>query len=130
MVGIQLYLDNYAFGVKVITNLGFIIEACSESKADPEKFKVILEWEEPVNVPEVRSFLDFANFYCKFISNFSGMCKLLNNLTKNGYIWDWSYHRKSSFSHLKHLLTSSPVLMMISPNANTILQANFSGYAI
>ena len=31
---------------------------------DNSKIKAILEWPEPKNVKEVRSFLEFANFYC------------------------------------------------------------------
>ena len=38
---------------------------------DPEKVKAIMEWEAPKSVKGVQSFIGFANFYRKFIKDFS-----------------------------------------------------------
>ena len=43
---------------------------------DPEKIKYILEWLVPKSVKEVQSFLGFANFYRKFIDNYSRLATL------------------------------------------------------
>ncbi|CBF71850.1 hypothetical protein AN6967.2 [Aspergillus nidulans FGSC A4] len=40
---------------------------------DPEKVKAIKEWETPTIIKGVRGFLGFANFYRRFIPNFSGI---------------------------------------------------------
>ena len=48
---------------------------------DPEKIKYILEWPVPKSVKEVQSFLGFANFYCKFIHNYSRLAIPLTTLT-------------------------------------------------
>ena len=49
---------------------------------DPEKIKSILEWLFPTLVKEVQSFLGFANFYRKFINDYSRLATPLTTLTK------------------------------------------------
>jgi len=42
--------------------------------------KAIKEWKTPTKIKEVESFLEFANFYQKFIQNFIHTAKSLNEL--------------------------------------------------
>ena len=49
---------------------------------DPEKVKAILEWESPKSIKGVRSFLGFANFYRKFILQFSDIVRPISELIK------------------------------------------------
>ena len=42
--------------------------------------KAIKEWKTPTKVKDIESFLEFANFYQRFIQNFSYMVRLLNKL--------------------------------------------------
>ena len=99
-------------------------------KVDPDKVLAISEWEEPNSVSAVRSFLGFSNFYREFIPRFSAICEPLNKLTKRGAAWEWDKSQKTAFESLKQLLTSSPVLTMFDPDAETVLEADSSGYAI
>jgi hypothetical protein len=48
---------------------------------DPKKVEVIVNWQEPENVKDVRAFIGFANFYRRFINNFSALVLLLVALT-------------------------------------------------
>ena len=48
---------------------------------DPKKVKVIINWQEPKNVKDVRAFIGFANFYQQFIDNFSTLVLPLVALT-------------------------------------------------
>jgi len=47
---------------------------------DPTKIKSIQEWPTSKNVGEVRSFHGLANFYKRFVSNFSSLASPLNEL--------------------------------------------------
>ncbi len=42
----------------------------------------ILNWLEPESVCEIRSFLGFANFYCKFVKKFSKIANVLTDMSK------------------------------------------------
>ena len=44
------------------------------------KIKMVKEWKTPTKIKKVESFLGFANFYKRFIQNFSYTAKPLNEL--------------------------------------------------
>jgi hypothetical protein len=48
---------------------------------DLEKVKAITDWEAPTSVKGIRSFLGFANFYRRFIKDFSDLVRPLIDLT-------------------------------------------------
>ena len=75
-----------------IEYLGMIIED-GQIAMDPIKLAGIQDWPTPTTVKQVRSFLGFGNFYRKFLSHYSDIAKLLNNLNKEGQkIWmDWQH---------------------------------------
>jgi RNase H-like domain found in reverse transcriptase len=79
---------------------------------DPTKLKGILDWPAPKTVKEVRSFLGFGNFYCRFVKEFSHLVHLLNDLLKKDKKFVWSEERQESFDQLKKQFTEEPVLMM------------------
>ena len=49
-----------------------------------EKKKVdgVLNWLEPKNVKDVRKFLGLANYYRRFIKNFTRVARPMNTLTR------------------------------------------------
>ena len=49
---------------------------------NPEKIRSITEWPTLTNVKEVQSFLEFVNFYWKFIEKYSKITALLTELTQ------------------------------------------------
>jgi len=57
-----------------------VIVGKEQVKIEQKKIKAVKEWKTPTKVKDVESFLGFANFYQKFIQNFSHMARLLNEL--------------------------------------------------
>ena len=72
-----------------IKYLGIIILE-NKVQMDEEKLSGVLEWPVLTKVKQVQAFLDFVNFYYRFIKNFAKISKLLSNLTKKDIIWTWS----------------------------------------
>ena len=69
------------------------------------KVKAVMEWKTPTKIKEVESFLEFANFYWRFIKNFSYIAKPLNEL-KGKKEWRWEKEHQKAFKELKEKITS------------------------
>ena len=76
------------FNIKEILILGVIVGK-GQVKMEQDKIKAIKEWKTLTKVKDVKSFLGFANFYQRFIQNFSHTAKLLNKL-KGKKKWTWN----------------------------------------
>ena len=71
--------ERSGFHMDSIEYLGVIISPHGVAM-DPKKVKVILEWPQPTSVKELKFFLNFTNFYRRFIDNYSGITKALTSL--------------------------------------------------
>jgi hypothetical protein len=94
-----------------IEYLGLVVEE-RKMAMDPAKLKKILDWPAPKTVKEVRSFIEFGNFYCHFVKGFSHLAHPLHDLLKKGKKFVWSEECQESFDQLKKRFTEEPVLMM------------------
>ncbi|CAJ0940100.1 unnamed protein product [Ranitomeya imitator] len=98
------------FGVQKVSFLGFIFSP-STIEMDPVKFQAIYDWTQPTSLKSLQKFLGFANFYCRFICNFSSIAKPLTDLTKKGAdVVNWSSAAVEAFQKLKCRFSSAPVL--------------------
>ena len=68
--------DKCSFHEDTVECLGFILSP-KGLWMDPSKVSTILEWLEPHKIKDIQSFLGFANFYRRFISNYSKITVLL-----------------------------------------------------
>ena len=127
--GLQVDIKKCEFEVKSTKYLGFIIEAGKGISMDPNKVAAIREWEAPRTVKGVRSFLGFANFYRKFIKNFSQLAAPLTRLTGN-VSFRWGPEEQVAFDKLKEIFISEPALAAFDPERETVLESDSSGYAV
>jgi hypothetical protein len=89
--------------------LGHVLSAKGIA-VDPSKVKDILEWKSPTIVHQVRSFLGLAEYYRRFILDFSKIVKPITRILKNDTKFDWSSKCNKAFKQLKVLLTTAPIL--------------------
>ena len=83
----------------------------------------------PTKIKEVESFLGFANFYRRFIQNFSHIVKLLNKL-KEKKEWAWIEEHQWAFEELKEKITSQLALSLSKEEGKFRVETDTSGHAI
>ena len=62
-----------------------------ELKIDPSKVEVISNWPKPNTVIEVRNFLGAAQYWRKFVDNFSSIAAPLHAWTSVKKVFHWGY---------------------------------------
>jgi hypothetical protein len=109
--------------------LGYIISPMG-IQMDPDKIKMVKDWKEPVNVKGIQSFLGFANFYRRFIRDFSKIMTPLTKLTKKEVPWLWDDAAQQAFEQLKTAMISELILQHFDPDRPLMLETDASDYAI
>ena len=79
---------------------------------DLEKVKVVMTWERPKSVFEIRSFLGLAGYYRRFIKDFSRIVAHMTRLTQKEVKFEWDDRCVEAFRELKRRLTSAPILIV------------------
>jgi hypothetical protein len=97
------------FWIKEVPFFGHVVSP-EGIVVDPNKVKEVLDWKPPTTMSEVRSFLELADYYQRFIPNFSKIAKPVTELLKKENKYVWSDTCDEAFKRLKKLLTTSPVL--------------------
>ncbi|KAL5604587.1 uncharacterized protein BROUX77_004773 [Berkeleyomyces rouxiae] len=97
---------------------------------DPAKVAAVREWEAPRTVKGVQSFLGFANFYRRFIRDFSRICTPLFELTKKTQSFVWSSECEAAFHTLKDLFCSEPILKHFDYLLDTVIETDASDRVI
>ena len=106
-----------------------MIVGCDRIKMDQEKVKAILEWPELKTVKGVRSFLGLANFYHRFIKDYTKVARSLHDLTKKENPFHWKEPQQAVFDTLKLHFTTVPILAFPDIDCIFHLESNASNYA-
>ena len=109
--------------------LGHIISQLGV-QPDPAKIAAVRDIPRPQSTKDVRSFLGLAGYYRKFIPNFATVAAPLVHLTKKTSSFCWSEECESSFSRLKSLLCSAPILCYPRFDREIILQTDASDFGV
>ncbi|KAL0192337.1 hypothetical protein M9458_010633, partial [Cirrhinus mrigala] len=128
----QLYakLEKCEFHQTKVLFLGYVIS--SEGVAmDDSKVRAVVDWPQPTTVKELQRFLGFANFYRRFIRNFSSISTPLTSMIKGGrQRLSWTPLAISAFQELKHRFTTAPILHHPDPDREFIVEVDASSTGI
>lgn len=127
----RLYVkaEKCEFHTASITFLGHIIKS-GQIEADPQKIQAVADWPIPSSVKHVQRFLGFANFYRRFIRNYSSIAVPLTRLTSPLVPFIWSPEAGAAFRLLKERFTTAPILIQPVPSRQFILEVDASDVGV
>ena len=97
-------------------------------KMNQEKVRAILNWPAPLNVKGVRSFLGLANFYRRFIQDYTQVTRPLNDLPKKDTVFEWKEAQQNAFDMLKETFMTAPILAYPDNDYQFHLECDASNY--
>uniref|UniRef100_A0A3B3CRR4 Gypsy retrotransposon integrase-like protein 1 n=1 Tax=Oryzias melastigma TaxID=30732 RepID=A0A3B3CRR4_ORYME len=123
----QLYVkhEKCEFHVPTVQFLGYIIEP-GRIRPDPSKIEAVTNWPPPETRRKLQQFLGFANFYRRFIRNYSGIASPLTRLTSTNRPFVWSTEAQHAFDKLKNLFVNAPILIQPDTSRQFIVEVDAS----
>ena len=94
-----------------------------------DKVQIIKEWLVSKNVKEVQSFLGFANFYHRFICNYSPIVVPLTTLTRKDQVFQCTHQANEAFNELRARFCQASVLLHPDFQRPFIIETNASNIA-
>jgi hypothetical protein len=114
------------FFANSIEYLGHIIDG-EGLRPNPRLVQALTDFPRPKTLKELQSFRGLANYYRKFIKNFSTIALTLTDATRNVAPTsprpiEWTESIQAPFDELKQALTSAPCLALPDPDGDSKLQ--------
>lgn len=127
----QLFVkaEKCEFHQTTVSFLGLVISP-GLIKMDPEKVKAVLNWPVPTDRKQLQRFLGFANFYRRFIRNYSQVAAPLHALTSSNFKFSWSPEAEAAFRALLCRFSSSPILQMPDTKLQFIVEVDASDVGV
>jgi hypothetical protein len=94
------------------------------------KVEAIVKMLPPTDVLELRAVLGTANYYRKFLENYSTIAAPLNNLLREDVAWNWSEECQKAFHTIKKNLTQAPILRRLDYSRPFELHTDWSGVGL
>src|SRR5258708_12559295 len=129
MAGLYASLKKCKFHMDTVEYLRFILSP-KGLQMDPTKVSMIQDWANPWKVQDVQAFLSFANFYQRFIHDYSETTLPLNHLCKKSTTWHFGAEEAKVFQNLKKAFGSTPVLAHWAPDLPMMVEMDASDCAI
>lgn len=97
---------------------------------DSSKLKAIIEAPVPTNQKELQSFIGLANYYNRYIRNFSTVFEPLFRLLRKDVKFVWGKDQQKCFNLVKKLFQTDIVLRSYDQNLPTVIECDASSYGI
>ena len=117
----------YIWKIQKIGFLGVIIGP-NGIEIEKEKMDGVLSWPKPRNVKDIRKFLGLANYYRRFIKDFTRVARPMNMLMRKDIKWQWEDKQQQAFDKLKRIFTTKPVLAAPDLDKEFRVEADASNY--
>ncbi len=123
--GLYVKAEKCAFHAQSDLFLGYILSS-EGVRMDPAKVQAVIDWPILDSCKALQRFLCFANFYLRFICNFSQLAAPLTALTSTRMTFRWSNAADAAFSKLKSCFVSAPILVAPDPSCQFVVEVNVS----
>ena len=113
--GLCLKPSKCEFFLHRLEYLGHVVSS-KGIETNPKKIAAILNWPQPQNITQVRSFLGFCNYYRKFIGGYAQVARPLyqlltgENAKKKTNEIEWTEQCEQAFNKLKEICSDTPIL--------------------
>jgi len=101
-------------------------------RMDPEKVACVLDWQTSGNVTDIQCFLGFANFYRRFIRDYSKVVSPLTSLMKKEggkyVLFLWGPAQQKAFEDLKKAFTTALILHHFDYDHEIVVETDASDY--
>ena len=92
------------------------------------KINIIVNWLILINVKDIQSFLDFANFYKRFIYDYSRIVIWLTRLIRKDVLFVWFQKCQIAFNILKKVFTFKIILRHYNSDHKIVIEIDVSNY--
>ena len=129
-----LNIDKCEFFVIFVKYLNLII-IIDDVKMNFQKIEIIVNWKSSKYVKNVQTFLNFVNFYKKFIFDYFRLTISLNKLIKIieidfAYSWNFDNLKKTIFKTFKLIFITISIFQHFNSNFETWIEINVSNWII
>jgi len=124
---LQVNINKCEFHVQKIFFLRLLL-FIEELKINLRKVQAVVEWSTSTNLTQMQFFVNFCNFYQRFIKNFSKIVRSLIQLTQKEMIFEWNQACQTIFDHMKKRMTEASILRHFDQNKETILETDSFNY--
>ena len=126
---LKLKPEKCEFYKEEVEFLGYIVTT-EGLRMDPKKVEAVRDWPEPRTVKETQSFLGFANFYRRFIKDYSKITVPLSDLTRKDRRFAMTEEARQAFEELKAKFMSAPILIAFNLEKEITVETDASDYAL
>jgi len=106
---LQMNINKCKFHVQKIFFLRLLL-FIEKLKMNFRKVQAVVKWSTSTNLIQMQFFIDFCNFYRRFIKNFSKIVYSLIQLTQKEVIFEWNQACQTIFDNMKKRMTEVSIL--------------------
>ncbi len=124
---LQINIDKCKFHVQKIIFLKLLM-SIERLKMNSRKMQAVVDWSTLNNLTQMQFFIDFCNFYQRFIKSFLKIVHSMIWLTQKKIIFEWNEVCQIIFNHMKRHMIKTSILRHFDQTRKTILEINSFNY--